>query len=135
MGWCSEGVAPTWVFCDGKFMSLLLSWMVLALSVWITAAVLPGVRVNGAGGALLTAAIFGVLNWAIGWFLFVVIGIATLGLGFLLAFFTRWVADAIVLALTDGLTDALTIQSFGWTLGAALMMSALGTTAQFVLGV
>jgi putative membrane protein len=113
--------------------AILISWLVLGLSVWITAMVLPGVRVTGFGGALLVAAVFGVLNWAIGWLLFVAIGVATLGLGFLLAFVTRWLVDAIVLKITDALTDSLTIKSFGWALGAALMMSGLGTAAQYLL--
>ncbi len=114
-------------------MNVLIAWLVLAVSVWITAAVLPGVRVKGVGGAILTAAIIGVMNWAIGWLLFVVIGIATLGLGFLLAFVTRWIVDAIVLKITDAMTERLTIDGFGWALGAALMMSGLGTAAQYLL--
>lgn len=114
-------------------MNLLISWLVLAVSVWITAAVLPGVRVKGLGGAILTAAVFGMMNWAIGWLLFVVIGIATLGLGLLLAFVTRWIVDAIVLKVTDAMTERLTIDGFGWALGAALMMSGLGTAAQYLI--
>ena len=112
---------------------MLISWLVLAVSVWFTAAVLPGVRVKGFAGAILTAAVFGVVNWLIGWLLFVVIGIATLGLGFLLAFVTRWIVDAIMLKVTDAMTERLTIDGFGWALGAALMMSGLGTAAQYLL--
>ena len=111
----------------------MISWLVLAACVWITAALLPGVRVKGFGGAVLTAAIIGVINWLIGWLLFALIGIATLGLGFLLAFVTRWIVDAIVLKAADAMTERLTIDGFGWALGAALMMSGLGTAAQYLL--
>jgi hypothetical protein len=45
--------------------------------------------------------------------LFVAIGFGTLGLGFLLAFITRWLVDAIVLKIVDALSRSLEIVSFG----------------------
>jgi putative membrane protein len=114
-------------------MGILGSWLLLAAAVWLTAAVLPGFRVKGIVGALVAAAIFGAINWAIGWFLFAVLGIATLGIGFLLAFVTRWIVDAIVLKITDAMTDTLTIDGFGWALIAAAMMSAIGSAGEYLL--
>ncbi|HEY3450188.1 MAG TPA: phage holin family protein [Myxococcales bacterium] len=114
-------------------MALLLSWMVLTVAVLVAAAVVPGFKVRGAGGALIAAAIFGVLNWLVGWIIFVALGIATLGLGFLLAFLTRWVVSAIVLKMTSGLTDKLTIRGFGSALVAALVMSGVGTLGEYLL--
>lgn len=111
-------------------MGLLIDWLILAVAVWITAAILPGVHVKGFGGAFGVAAIFGLLNWAIGWLLFGAIVVGTFGIGLLLAFLTRWVVDAILLMLTDRLSDSLTIDSFGWAVGAGALMSALGTAAQ-----
>jgi putative membrane protein len=114
-------------------MSILISWLILTVAVWIAAAIVPGVSVKGIGGAIVVAAIFGIVNWLIGWLFFFVIGIATLGLGFLLAFITRWVVDAIILKLTDLLTDRLTIRGFGPALLAALVMSALGTLGEWLV--
>lgn len=114
-------------------MSLILSWLVLSLAVWLTAAVLPGFHVKGFGSAILVAAIFGVLNFFLGWLFFVVFTIATLGLAWLFAFITRWLINAILLKLTDALTDHLSIDSFGWALGGALMMSALGTMGEWAV--
>jgi putative membrane protein len=111
-------------------MSLLLSWLILSLAVWITAVVLPGFHVKSMGSAFLVAAIFGILNVLIGWLFFVIIGIATLGIGFLLAFITRWIVNAILLKITDAVTDRLTIDSFGWALLGALMISVLGTVGE-----
>jgi len=111
-------------------MDLLLSWLILSLAVWVTAAVLPGFHVKNFGSALLIAAIFGVLNYVLGLVLFWIIGIATLGIGLILSFITRWIVDAILLKLTDRLTDHLTIDSFWWALGGALMMSAIGTVGE-----
>jgi putative membrane protein len=115
-------------------MSLLLSWLILSLAVWVTAAVLPGFHVKSAGSALIVAALFGVLNFLIGWLFFTVFTIATLGLAYLLAFITRWIINAIILKIVDALTDHLKIDSFGWALGGALMMSAVGTLGQWLIG-
>lgn len=114
-------------------MSLLLSWLILSVAVWVTAAVLPGFHVKSFGSALLVAAIYGVLNFLLGWLLFAVFTVATLGLAWLLAFITRWIINAILLVLTDRLTDRLKVDSFGWALGGALMMSAIGTVGEWLV--
>ncbi len=114
-------------------MTLILSWLILSLAVWVTAAVLPGFHLKSTGSALLVAAIFGVLNFFLGWLFFAVFTIATLGLAWLLAFITRWVINAILLKITDAFTDHLTIDGFGWALGGALMMSVLGTAGEWFL--
>ena len=51
----------------------------------------------------------------------------------LLAFITRWVINAIILTIVDALTDRLTIDGFGWALGGALLMSALGTLGEWLV--
>lgn len=114
-------------------MSLLLSWLVLSFAVWVTAAVLPGFHVKSFGNAVLVAAIFGILNFLLGWLMFALFTVVTLGIAWLLAFITRWIINAILLVLTDKLTDSLTIDSFGWALGGALMMSLIGTLAQWAV--
>lgn len=114
-------------------MSLILSWLILSLAVWITAVTLPGFHVKSFGSAFVVAALFGVLNFFLGWIFFTVFTIATLGLALLLAFVTRWVINAIILLITDALTDRLTIDGFGWALGGGLMMSVLGTVGEALL--
>jgi len=114
-------------------MSLLVSWLMLSIAVWITSAVLPGFHVKDFVSAMLVAAIFGILNFLLGWLLFGVFTIVTLGIAYLLAFITRWIIDAILLMLTDRLTDRLKVDSFGWALGGALMMSAIGTAGEWLV--
>jgi putative membrane protein len=114
-------------------MSLLLSWLILSIAVWITAAVLPGFHVRDFKSALFVAAIFGVLNFLLGWLLFAVLAVVTLGIAWLLAFITRWIIDAILLMVTDRLTDGLRVDGFGWALGGALMMSAIGTLGEWLV--
>ncbi len=114
-------------------MNLLLSWLILAVSVWVTAAVLPGVKLKDFGSAFWVAAIFGVLNLLLGWLFFTVFAIATLGIALLLAFITRWIIDAILLLITAKVSDALEIDGFKWALIASLVMSVLGTLGQWML--
>jgi putative membrane protein len=114
-------------------MSLILSWLILTFAVWLTAVVLPGFHVKSVGSALVVAAIFGVLNFLLGWLFFAIFTVATLGIAWLLAFITRWIINAILLTITDKLTDRLTIDSFAWALGGALMMSAIGTVGEWLV--
>ncbi|MCC5870450.1 MAG: phage holin family protein [Gammaproteobacteria bacterium] len=114
-------------------MELLLSWLILTFAVWLTATVLPGFHVKSFRSAILVAAIFGVLNFLLGWLLFAVFTVVTLGLAWLLAFITRWIINAILLVLTDRLTDHLKIDSFWWSLGGALMISIIGSLADLLI--
>jgi putative membrane protein len=120
---------------SARMLSLLISWLVLSAAFWLTAELLPGFEVKGgARGAALVAAVFGIINWLIGWLLFVLLGIASLGIGFLLAFLTRWLVNAILLKATDALTDRLNIKSFGTALVGALLISLFGTLGQWLVG-
>jgi putative membrane protein len=114
-------------------LDLLLSWLVMSLAVWVTATVLPGFHVKSGTSALLVAAIFGILNFLLGWLIFAVLTIATLGIAYLLAFITRWIINALLLKLTDSLTDHLTIDGFRWALIGALMISVVSTLGEWVI--
>jgi putative membrane protein len=116
-------------------MNLLLSWLVLSAAFWLTAEILPGFQLKGgAKGAAVVAAVFGIINWLIGWLLFVVLGVASLGIGFLLAFITRWIVNAILLKVTDALSSRLDIDRFRTALLAALLISLFGTFGQWLIG-
>ena len=116
-------------------MHFFLTWLILALAVWLTAAILPGFKVNGFWGAIKAAAVFGTLNWLLGSLIFVVLGVATLGIGFLLAFITRWIVMAIILSLSDKISDSLKIKNFSTALIGALLMTVVGSLVEraFVL--
>ena len=106
-------------------MHLLLTWLVLSIAVWLTAAILPGFRVKGFWGAIKAAAVFGTLNFLLGWLFFVVLGIATLGIGFILAFITHWIVMAVILKLSDKVSSSIEIDGFGTALIGALLMTVL----------
>ena len=116
-------------------MHLLLTWLVLAIAVWLTAAILPGFRVNGFWGAIKAAAVFGTLNWLLGWLFFVALSIVTLGIAYLLAFITRWIIMAVILKLSDKVSSSIEIDGFGTALIGALLMTVIGSFVEraFVL--
>lgn len=115
-------------------MSLLTSWLILSVSMYLTAVLLPGFHLKSFGKTFVVAAIYGVLNLALGWLLWTVFAIGTLGIAVLLAFVTRVVVNAILLSITDALSDTLKIDSFGWALGGAAVMSVLMTVGERTLG-
>ena len=113
-------------------MGLLLSWLVMSAAFWLTSQLLPGFEVKGFKGALWVAAIFGVINWLIGWLLFFLLGIISLGIGFLLAFITRWIVNAILLKVTDAVSSNLSVKDFPTALLGALLLSLFATAGQWL---
>jgi putative membrane protein len=108
-------------------MNLLLSWLVLTVAFWITAAILPGFHLKSFGSTFLVAALFGVLNALLGWVLWTVFAVGTLGLALALGFVTRTIVNAILLTITDKISDTLEIDSFGWALGGAALISLIAS--------
>jgi putative membrane protein len=116
-------------------MRLLISWLILSVAVWATAAVLPGFRIKNFKSAIIVAALFGLLNFLLGWLLFAVFTVATLGLAWLFGFLTRWLINTLLLMLTDAMTDHLKIDGFKWAALGALVISLISTVIGFLLRV
>lgn len=113
-------------------LEFFLTWLIMAAAVWLTAAVLPGIRLRGFGSALGVAAVFGILNWALGWLFWTVFTVGTLGLALLLAFITRWIIDAILLKMTDALLDGFKVRGFWTAVLGALLMAGFSTLGQWL---
>jgi putative membrane protein len=107
-----------------------VTWLVLAIAVWLTAAILPGFKVSGFWGAIKAAAVFGTLNFLLGEFFFVVLSIVTLGIAYVLAFITRWVIMAVILKLSDKVSSSIKIDGFGTALIGALLMTVIGSLVE-----
>lgn len=114
-------------------LSVLLSWMLLAVAIYIAAGMLDGVKVKSFPAAMVVAAIFGVLNVAVGWLLFWLIVVGTAGIGYLLAFVTRLVVNTILLKVTDAVSDSIEIKNLGSAFVAAIIMSVVVTIGQWIL--
>ncbi|MDR0786738.1 MAG: phage holin family protein [Gemmatimonadota bacterium] len=104
-------------------MGLLIDWLILTVAVWVTAVALPGFHVRSFKDAIVVALLVGLLNFLLGWLLFAVFTVATLGIAWILSFITRWIINAIILRLVDSMTDRLTIDGFKWALIGALVIS------------
>ncbi len=112
-------------------MHLLLSWLAVSIGLYVTAMLVPGFVVkNGFRGALLVGAVFGVLHYAIGTLLYVLLGVGTLFIGFILSFVTRWIVTAIVLMLTSKLSDTLSIDRFRTALVGSAVLSILTAVSE-----
>ena len=104
------GTVPAWT---GYTPAMIITWIATTLAVWATATLLPGFTVrNGMKGALVVGAVFGVLNALLRKFLVGVIKVGTLGLASLLGPLVTWLAVALLLVLTDKLSDTLKIKNF-----------------------
>jgi putative membrane protein len=101
--------------------SLLIRWAVLGVAFAVTSWVLPGMNVTGGFWAYVwVSAIFGIVNAIIG----TILRILTFPLTVLTLGLFSVVVNAILLEITDGLTDRLFIDSFWWTaILAAIVMS------------
>jgi putative membrane protein len=115
-------------------MALLLSWVTVALGLWVADRLLGGFEVSGDWKSYaLVAALLGVLQFLLGWLIYVVLGIATLGLGFLLSFVTRLIVSAVILLIADKLSRRLSIRGFVPALLAAIIISLTGSVVDLVL--
>lgn len=103
--------------------SLLIRWALLGVAFAITSWVLPGMDVVGGFWAYVwVSAIFGIVNAVIG----TILRILTFPLTVLTLGLFSVVVNAILLEITDGLTDRLFIDSFWWTaILAAIIMSVV----------
>jgi uncharacterized membrane protein YvlD (DUF360 family) len=112
-------------------LRLLVSWALSAVALMVAAAILPGVHVSTFLGAIITVAIIAVLNALLPPI------IAALRLPYMLAlgFILVLVADAFMLVIASNLDSrAVQVDSFGWALLAALLMSAVTLVFQVVVG-
>jgi uncharacterized membrane protein YvlD (DUF360 family) len=111
-----------------KPLQLLVRWVLTATALWVAAAILPGVDIADAGGALVVAVVVAALN-AIVPPLFAAIRLPlTLLFGFLLAL----VLSALILQFASDLLESFEVDSFWWALLAALLTAAVGVVLEVI---
>lgn len=117
-------------------MSFIINMVINAVLVLAVAYILPKVQVRNFGSALLVAFLIGILNPTIGWVIYAVFNVATLGLFWLLgvSIIFRIVANAIVIKLVDGVVGGFRVQGFGTALLMAVIMAVLGTIVERLVG-
>ena len=110
---------------------LIASWLVAAAALLVAAAIVPGVGIEGFGGALIAALVIAILNALLPPVL------AALRLPFmaLLGFVLVLFLDAAMLRLTaDIAPKAISVDSFWWALVAALVAAAVTVVLDVLLG-
>jgi len=110
---------------------LLLFWLLSALAFALTSWIVPGMDVSGGfWGYLWVSAVFGLVNAFIGTLLrFVTFPLIVLTFGLFAI-----VVNALVLAITDRLSDSLTIDEFWWdAIWAAIVLGLVTLVLQLIL--
>ncbi len=112
-------------------LRLVVSWAVAAASVYIAAALVPGVSLDEAGGAFLVAALIAVLNAVLP----PLVAALRLPLTLVFGFVLLLLVDAAALKLSsDALPDFISVDSFGDALLAALVIAAVSIVLQVLTG-
>ncbi|HET7049523.1 MAG TPA: phage holin family protein [Solirubrobacteraceae bacterium] len=115
-----------------KPLILALDWIVSAAAVGVAAAIVPHVAVKGVGEAFIAAAVIAILNAVLS----PVIAALRLPFTLALSFVLVLVLDAVVLLLASKIDpNSIRVDSFGWALAAALVISAASMVLQVLLGV
>jgi uncharacterized membrane protein YvlD (DUF360 family) len=113
--------------------ALLVGWVTATLGLWFASRVLDGVRLASFADAVWAGALLGVLQAVLAGPIFVLLGIGTLGIGFLLWFVTRWVAAALVIMLTSRLSSRFDVHGFWPALITAFIVALTGSLVRWVL--
>ena len=110
--------------------SLLIRWLVLAVAVWVTPAVVPGIDAHGGVGTyLLVAIVLGTFNAVLGTILRVLtfpLIILTLGVFSL-------VITAFMLQITDSLMDSFDVDGFGPAFLGAIIIAVVTLVLDLIL--
>ena len=113
-------------------IALLVRWALLAAAFAITSWILDGMTINGGFWSVVwVSAIFGLVNAIIG----TIVRLLTLPLIIITLGLFAIIVNALLLELTDWLTDRLTIDEFWWTaIWAAIIMAIVGVILDIVVG-
>jgi len=110
---------------------LLVSWAVMAVAVALTAALLPGISIDGGIGAfLLIALVWGLVDGLLGPIArFVSLPLTLMSFGLF-----ALVVNGLLFALTAWVVDALNVDNFLWAMVGALVLSIVTWILSWITG-
>jgi uncharacterized membrane protein YvlD (DUF360 family) len=115
-----------------RLLHVLLSWLVAGVAVFIAAAIVPHVSVGSFADAMAAAVLIAAMNAALPPLVAALRLPFTLALGFVIVL----VLDALMLMLASHIsTRTIRVDSFGWALLAALVISAAMLVLDVLFGV
>jgi len=109
-------------------MAILINWIIMALAVFISAYILPGIYVSSFWTALLIALVLGILNAVLKpvlVFLTLPVNILTLGL-------FVFVINALLIMLAGAIIPGFMVESFWWALIFSLILSLILALADLI---
>lgn len=104
-------------------MRVIVSWIILTVSVLIVPTFVSGVRIQGLGGAIVAAAILGILNT----FVKPVLLFLTFPLTFVTFGLFIWVINAALFYIVGKLELGLTVNTFWSAFGASLIVTIVSS--------
>jgi putative membrane protein len=108
---------------------LLLSWVISALSLWLTAQIVPGVRIAGFGTAMIATVVIAVVNATIG----VVVKFLAFPLTFLTLGLFLFVINACLLKLASMLVPGFVVRGFLSALLGSILITVLNEILRSVI--
>lgn len=104
-------------------MGILISWLVSALAILVTAYILPGVHISSFFTALATAVVLGIINSILKPILLLLtlpINILTLGL-------LTFVINALLVLLAAQIVPGFKVDGFWWALAFSVVLSIVNS--------
>lgn len=104
-------------------MEILISWLVSALAILVTAYVLPGVHIASIFTALVTAVVLGIINSILKPILLLLtlpINILTLGL-------LTFIINALLVLLAAQIVPGFHVDGFWWALAFSIVLSIINS--------
>lgn len=110
-------------------MKVLIDLLLLAFSVFLVARLLPAIHIKHFGTAVIVAIVYSLVNFFLGWFFFL------LSLPFIILTFGLFkvIVNAILLWITDKIVKDFRIDGFGWTIIAAILITAIDTILKWAI--
>jgi len=108
----------------------LIHWLVIALALWVTATILPGVQIDSTQALAIAAVVLGLVNALIRPILTILtlpITILTLGLFYL-------VVNGLTFLLASKIVPGFHVNGFWWSVLGALLVSVISSFVGGVAG-
>jgi len=109
---------------------MILNISLLSITIFCVAKLLPSIHIKGFFTAITVAVVYSIINFIFGWLLLLL----TFPLVFITFGLFKFVINAFLLWITDKIIDDFKIDSFGWTLIAAVLISIIDLTLKFGIG-
>lgn len=111
----------------------LLKWVVMSAAFWLTAQVVPGVKLKDFKAALIASAVYATLGLLLTWVFLTFFTFATFGLGLLLLPITYWVTCTIIIMITDAILEDFELDGFFTALLASLGVAIFSGIGNYVV--